>query len=204
MPEQEVIDLTSDDEVDLAAGSESPRQPADHQNPRPSVAKSPQAPKSPSPPSTNSGSISTPAQEDQASPKSTSAKSGIKKRKRSNVTDDGRDLVSASGSPPGKHNTPHRQRPQRKTSPGKHLNNEILWMSESVSMIDEMIKAMEQEIDAIKMRRVLLLEENKALLEDNETDMQSARRRMNESINLKEHLVAWGAQDEKVTREWSS
>jgi len=53
MPEQEVIDLTSDDEVDLAAGSESPRQPADHQNPRPSVAKSPQAPKSPSPPSTS-------------------------------------------------------------------------------------------------------------------------------------------------------
>ena len=77
-------------------------------------------------------------------------------------------------------------------------------MSESVSMIDKMIKAMEQEIDAIKMRRVLLLEENKALLEDNETDMQSARRRMNESIKLKEHLVAWGAQDEKVTREWSS
>ena len=77
-------------------------------------------------------------------------------------------------------------------------------MSESVSMIDKMIKAMEQEIDAIEMRRVLLLEENKALLEDNETDMQSARRRMNESINLKEHLVAWGAQDEKVTREWSS
>ena len=73
-----------------------------------------------------------------------------------------------------------------------------------MSMIDKMIKAMEQEIDAIKMRRVLLLEENKALLEDNETDMQSARRRMNESIKLKEHLVAWGAQDEKVTREWSS
>ena len=73
-----------------------------------------------------------------------------------------------------------------------------------MSMIDKMIKAMEQEIDAIKMRRVLLLEENKALLEDNETDMQSARRRMNESINLKEHLVAWGAQGEKVTREWSS
>ena len=73
-----------------------------------------------------------------------------------------------------------------------------------MSMIDKMIKAMEQEIDAIKMRRVLLLEENKALLEDNETDMQSARRRMNESIKLKEHLVAWGAHDEKVTREWSS
>lgn len=77
-------------------------------------------------------------------------------------------------------------------------------MSESVSMIDKMIKAMEQEIDAIKMRRVLLLEENKALLEDNETDMQSARRRMNESIGLKKYLTAWGAQDEKVTREWSS
>ena len=77
-------------------------------------------------------------------------------------------------------------------------------MSESVSMIDEMIKDMEQEIDAIKMRRVLLLEENKALLEDNETDMQSARRRMNESIGLKKYLTAWGAQDEKVTREWSS
>lgn len=71
-------------------------------------------------------------------------------------------------------------------------------------MIDKMIKAMEQEIDAIKMRRVLLLEENKALLEDNETDMQSARRRMNESIGLKKYLTAWGAQDEKVTREWSS
>ena len=77
-------------------------------------------------------------------------------------------------------------------------------MSESVSMIDKMIKDMEQEIDAIKMRRVLLLEENKALLEDNETDMQSARRRMNESIGLKKYLTAWGAQDEKVTREWSS
>lgn len=73
-----------------------------------------------------------------------------------------------------------------------------------MSMIDKMIKAMEQEIDAIKMRRVLLLEENKALLEDNETDMQSARRRMNESIGLKKYLTAWGAQDEKVTREWSS
>ena len=63
---------------------------------------------------------------------------------------------------------------------------------------------MEQEIDAIKMRRVLLLEEHKALLEDNETDMQLARRRMNESIGLKKYLTAWGAQDEKVTREWSS
>ena len=77
-------------------------------------------------------------------------------------------------------------------------------MSESVSMIDKMIKAMEQEIDAIKMRRVLLLEESEALLEDNEKDMQSARRRMNESIGLKKYLTAWGAQDEKVTREWSS
>ena len=83
-------------------------------------------------------------------------------------------------------------------------SKDYLWMSKSVSMIDKMIKDMEEEIDAIEMRRVLLLEENKALLEDNETDMQSARRRMNESINLKEHLVAWGAQDEKVTREWSS
>ena len=71
-------------------------------------------------------------------------------------------------------------------------------------MIDKMIKDMEEEIDAIEMRRVLLLEENKALLEDNETDMQSARRRMNESIGLKKYLTAWGAQDEKVTREWSS
>jgi len=58
-----------------------------------------------------------------------------------------------------------------------------------VSMIDKMIKAMKQEIDAIKIRRVLLLEENKALLENNETNMQSAWRRMNESIKLKEHLV---------------
>jgi len=73
-----------------------------------------------------------------------------------------------------------------------------------VSMIDKMIKDMEEEIDAIEMRRVLLLEESEALLEDNEKDMQSARRRMNESIGLKKYLTAWGAQDEKVTREWSS
>jgi len=71
-------------------------------------------------------------------------------------------------------------------------------------MIDKMIKDMEEEIDAIEMRRVLLLEESEALLEDNEKDMQSARRRMNESIGLKKYLTAWGAQDEKVTREWSS
>ena len=77
-------------------------------------------------------------------------------------------------------------------------------MSKSVSMIDKMIKDMEEEIDAIEMRRVLLLEESEALLEDNEKDMQSARRRMNESIGLKKYLTAWGAQDEKVTREWSS
>ena len=73
-----------------------------------------------------------------------------------------------------------------------------------MSMIDKMIKDMEEEIDAIEMRRVLLLEESEALLEDNEKDMQSARRRMNESIGLKKYLTAWGAQDEKVTREWSS
>ena len=55
-------------------------------------------------------------------------------------------------------------------------------------MIDKMIKDMEEEIDAIEMRRVLLLEESEALLEDNEKDMQSARRRMNESIGLKKYL----------------
>ncbi|PVH68050.1 hypothetical protein DL98DRAFT_238853 [Cadophora sp. DSE1049] len=91
-------------------------------------------------------------------------------------------------------NTPSRQRPQRKTSPGQHLTNEILWMSGSVSKIEKMIKKTEEEIDTIKKKRVRLLKENEA-------EMQAARRRKNESINLKEYLLAWGAEDEKVTEE---
>jgi cellobiose-specific phosphotransferase system component IIA len=70
-------------------------------------------------------------------------------------------------------------------------------MSGSVSKIEKMIKEAEEEIETIKKKRVRLLEEN-------EEEMQSAQRRMNESINLKEYLLAWGAEDEKVTNEWSS
>ncbi|CZT07008.1 uncharacterized protein RAG0_12594 [Rhynchosporium agropyri] len=180
-----VIDLTDDSEVDMATGLGLSGQPTEYQDLDPSEAKSTQTPHSPSIPST--GEYFSP---------------GSKKRKRPNVIDDS--LVSASGSASGKHNTPNRQRPQRKTSPGKHLNNEILWMSGSVSRIEKMIEDVEKEIDAIKMRRVLLHEKNERMLEENKTDMQSAQRRMNESIELKEYLLAWGAQDEKVTKEWSS
>jgi uncharacterized protein YbcI len=54
-------------------------------------------------------------------------------------------------------------------------------MSGSVSKIEKMIKEAEEEIETIKKKRVRLLEEN-------EEEMQSAQRRMNESINLKEYL----------------
>ncbi|KAH7378947.1 hypothetical protein BKA64DRAFT_765897 [Cadophora sp. MPI-SDFR-AT-0126] len=198
-PNRAVIDLTDDDEVDVATGLEPPCHPTDPQSLRPSVARSTQASRSPPPSSTNSEPISTTTRKIQASPKSASAKSDTKKRKRSKATNDERALVSASNSS-GNHNmdnTPNRQRPQRKTSPGKHLTNEILWMSGSVSKIEKMIKETEEEIDTIREKRVRLLKENEA-------EMQAARRRMNESINLKEYLLAWGAQDERVTEEWSS
>jgi len=93
-------------------------------------------------------------------------------------------------------NTPNRQRPKRKTSPWKHLTNEIQWMSESVTKIERMIKDGDNEIDAIKEREILLLKENEA-------KMISAKRRKDELIELKKYLLAWGAQDEKVTAEWS-
>ena len=52
-PERLVIDLTDDDKVDIAAGSELPRQPTDQKSLGPSVAKSTQAPKPP--PSSSTG-----------------------------------------------------------------------------------------------------------------------------------------------------
>ncbi|KAH6704165.1 hypothetical protein BKA61DRAFT_739957 [Leptodontidium sp. MPI-SDFR-AT-0119] len=185
-PNRAVIDLTDDDEVDMATGSELPCYPTDPQSLRPSVAKSTQASRSPSPSSTNSEPISTTTRKIQASPKSASAKSDTKKRKRSKATNDERAPVSASNSSAGNHNmdnTLNRQRPQRKTSPGKHLTNEILWISGSVSKIEKIIKETEKEIDTIKEKRVRLLKENEA-------EMQAARRRMNKSINLKEYLLA--------------
>ncbi|KAH6701350.1 hypothetical protein BKA61DRAFT_582430 [Leptodontidium sp. MPI-SDFR-AT-0119] len=54
-----VIDLTDDDEVDMATGSELPCYPTDPQSLRPSVAKSTQASRSLLPSSTNSEPIST-------------------------------------------------------------------------------------------------------------------------------------------------
>ncbi|KAH7370282.1 hypothetical protein BKA65DRAFT_471502 [Rhexocercosporidium sp. MPI-PUGE-AT-0058] len=196
-PERVVIDLTDDDEVDMATGLGLPGQPTDDQNLRHSVAKSTQVPRSPSPSSTNSEPISTTARKIPAGPKSDSAKLDTKKRKRSDATNRERALVSASKFSAGNQNndnTPRRQRPQRKTSPGQHLINEIQWMSESVSKIEKIIEETEEEIDTIKEKRVRLLKENEA-------EMQAARRRMNESINLKEYLLAWGAQDKKVTEE---
>jgi len=70
-------------------------------------------------------------------------------------------------------------------------------MSESVSKIEKMIEKAEKEINATRKKRVRLLEENEA-------EMQSAKRRKNESIDLKNYLLAWGAEDKKVTAEWSS
>ncbi|KAH6712158.1 hypothetical protein BKA61DRAFT_577256 [Leptodontidium sp. MPI-SDFR-AT-0119] len=149
-PNRAVINLTDDDEVDMATGSEPPYYPTDPQSLRPSVAKSTQASRSLSPSSTNFEPISTTTRKIRASPKSASAKSDTKKRKRSKATNDERALVSASNS----YNTLNRQRPQRKTSPGKHLTNEILWMSGSVSKIEKMIKETEEEINMIKEKRV--------------------------------------------------
>ncbi|KAH7309374.1 hypothetical protein BKA65DRAFT_485469 [Rhexocercosporidium sp. MPI-PUGE-AT-0058] len=95
-PERVVIDLTDDDEVDMATGLGLPGQPTDDQNLRHSAAKSTQVPRSPSPSSTNSEPISTTAQKIPASPKSDSAKLDTKKRKRSDATNRERALVSAS------------------------------------------------------------------------------------------------------------
>ncbi|KAH6699890.1 hypothetical protein BKA61DRAFT_705983 [Leptodontidium sp. MPI-SDFR-AT-0119] len=93
-PNRAVIDLTDDDKVDMATGSEPPCHPTDPQSLRPSVAKSTQASRSLSPSSTNSEPISTTTRKIQASPKSNSAKLEVKKRKRSDATKKEKALVS--------------------------------------------------------------------------------------------------------------
>ncbi|CZT53520.1 uncharacterized protein RSE6_15140 [Rhynchosporium secalis] len=198
-----VVDSTDDDEVDVASGLRRPGQPTEDQNRQESAVKSTQAPRSLLPSSTNSGLASAPARKDHAGPNSDPAESGTKKRKRSNTTQDRKTSVSASGSSQERYNTPKRQRPRRKTSPGQHLSDEVLWMNGSVSRIEKMIKDMKEEIDVIELKRVLLHDEHERTLEENETEMRSAQRRLKESIGLKEYLLAWGAQDEKVTKEWS-
>jgi len=59
-----------------------------------------------------------------------------------------------------------------------------------------MIKEAEKDIIAIREKKIRLLEQNEA-------EMKSAKRRKKESTDLKYHLLAWGARDEEVTNEWS-
>ena len=68
-------------------------------------------------------------------------------------------------------------------------------MSQSVKGIQELINKSNEEIDAISGKRT-------RLLEDIKQEMELAVSRRQELTKVKEHLVAWGAQDEKVTEEW--
>jgi uncharacterized protein Yka (UPF0111/DUF47 family) len=102
--------------------------------------------------------------------------------------------VTMAGTTTNKSTRTH-QRRFRKTSPKKHLSDEIFWMSQSVKKIQEMIERSDGEIDAIKKKRARLLEEIRQEIESAESQRDSL-------TELKEHLLAWGAQDEKVTEEW--
>lgn len=103
---------------------------------------------------------------------------------------------STAAAKPINKNTPTRPRKQRKTSPRQHLTNEILWMSGSVPKIEKFIKEAEGEIKAIWEKRARLLKENAA-------EMEAAMSRKDGLVDLKEYLLAWGAQDEKVIEEWA-
>lgn len=92
-------------------------------------------------------------------------------------------------------NTPRRRQPKRNTSPREHLTNEVLWMSPSVTKMEGIIKLAEKEIDAIWEKRAKFLVENAK-------ERELAMDRRDGFIELKEYLLAWGAQDEKVTEEW--
>jgi hypothetical protein len=69
-------------------------------------------------------------------------------------------------------------------------------MSGSVPKIEKFIKEAEGEIKAIWEKRARLLKENAA-------EMEAAMSRKDGLVDLKEYLLAWGAQDEKVIEEWA-
>ena len=92
-------------------------------------------------------------------------------------------------------NTPSRRQPKRNTSPREHLTNEVLWMGPSVARMEEIIRLAEEEISAIREKRARFFAENAK-------EIELAMDRRDEFIELKDYLLAWGAQDEKVTEEW--
>ena len=122
-----------------------------------------------------------------------------RKRKRTGATSC--DRVQASDAQTHLKQTPTnistrtRRRRVQKTSPEKHLSDEISWMNQSVKLIQVIIQKNNEEIDAIRIKRARLLEEL-------EHEMELAVRQRDRLMGVTEHLLAWGAQDEKVTGEW--
>lgn len=94
----------------------------------------------------------------------------------------------------------NREKRQR-TTPWKHLSNEILWMNESVTNSNRITKLAEKVIDIIIKRGTRLREELKE--NETETELELVKTIMDVSIESKKHLIAWGAQDERVTEEWT-
>ncbi|ESZ89687.1 hypothetical protein SBOR_9929 [Sclerotinia borealis F-4128] len=73
--------------------------------------------------------------------------------------------------------SPTGRRTRPKTSFRKHLSNENVFLTSSVEDIEELLEENEQEMALVERKRVRL-------------------------IALKKKFLAWGAHDQKVTREW--
>ena len=123
--------------------------------------------------------------------------SKTRKRKRSDTVSHDRVQVSDSckdGTPLDR-SPPNRRRRPRKTSPKKHFSDESLWISESLRKTQK-IKGLNEEINDIRERRAKVLKE---LAQKEELVVSQIR---DESEDLERYLVAWGAEDERVTTEW--
>ena len=88
-----------------------------------------------------------------------------------------------------------RQRKRQKTSPRDHLSNEISCISQAIPLIQKMIQTTDEEYELFERKQA-------QILEDGRIERASIQNRRKDLTKLKEHLVAWGAQDTKVTREW--
>ena len=93
---------------------------------------------------------------------------------------------------------PTRRRTRTRTSFQQHLGNENRLMSRWLGEINEMLVESEQEIDLVQKHKARL----DAMLEESAEEIMLLQKKEIRLISLREEMMAWGAEDHRVTEEW--
>lgn len=97
----------------------------------------------------------------------------------------------------GLENPKKRQKFRRKTTVKQHLDDEIYHSSQWLAGIKKSINDCIADLVAIKEKKAIFLAEI-------EEEKKKVTLKKNEFIDIKNSMVAWGAQEEGVSEEWKS